>query len=204
MAKLFILKISRLESLTDGIFAIAMTILIFNLHIPSQLREQSLWTVLSHDTFEKLGIYAGSFIILGTQWIGTYFQLGFLERVNRIYLWFNVFWLMLICIVPFSASLLVDYPDSPISISFYAVNLILVTLSRFFCWEYACHFKLNHPSHPIASRSIVQRLIMAPVFYMAAPFVAYWNTHFAFVLLIAPPLIHLIPGKVDQYLEQDV
>lgn len=204
MAKSAVLKISRLEALTDGIFAIAMTILVFNLRIPLKLTDSNLLTVLTQDTVEKLAIYAGSFIILGTQWIGAYFQFGFLVRVTRTYLWINIFCLMFLCVIPFSASLLADYPQNPISISFYAVNLILVTLGRYITWEYACFRKLNNlATSPYAYRSVVQRLLFAPVFYFAAPFLAYWNTHVAFILLIAPPLIHLIPGKVDKYIEQD-
>ncbi len=203
MAKLTILKISRLEALTDGIFAIAMTILVFNLNLPLKISDQNLWSALTQDVIEKLAIYAGSFIILGTQWIGVYFQFGFLVRVTRTYLWINIFCLLFLCVIPFSASLVADHSHNPVSISFYAINLILVTVGRFICWQYACKYKLNNPNHSVvAYRSIVQRLALAPVFYIAAPFVAYWDTHIAFLMLIAPPIIHIIPGQVDKYIEQ--
>src|SRR5690242_19219537 len=84
-----ILKVSRLENLTDGIFAIAMTILVLNITLPLDTTTAKLALVLQTTILEKIFIYAGSFIILGTQWIAMTFQHGFVERLNRPYLWAN-------------------------------------------------------------------------------------------------------------------
>lgn len=198
----WILKVSRLESLTDGIFAIAMTILVLNVGVSSTITAPTIAAHLQNEVAHKLFIYAGSFIILGTYWVGMNFQLGFLERVNRLYLWANIFFLMFVCVLPFSASLLGNFRHAPLSICFYAFNIMVMSLIQLFLWWYARLFKLNAEtvSHAdIVSRSIYRRICVAPFFYIAALLLTYWNTDVAFIALVAPPLIHIFPGAVDRY-----
>lgn len=195
-----LLKISRLEGLTDGVFAIAMTILALDLRLPQGIHDQSLFIIMQNDVLIKLYIYIGSFIILGTLWVAMNFQLGLLEHLNRTYLWANIFYLMVICVVPFSASLVGAFPNSPVSISFYAVNLMCASMGQLLIWKCARVFNLNQDlCTPAISRAVLQRIFVAPVFYILSLFLVRWNTTLAFILLIAPTLIYMIPGKVDKY-----
>lgn len=195
-----ILKVSRLEGLTDGIFAIAMTILILELHLPSGISDKVLPLVLIHNVVFRLFIYIGSFIILGTLWIAMNFQLGLLAHVTRPYLWANVFYLMVICVVPFSASLVGSYPNHPASIIFFACNLMFASLMQFITAESAHKRHLNNESYvPEMRRAILRRIFVGPIFYVAGILLAYWSPTFAFILLICPPLIYLAPGKIDTF-----
>jgi len=195
-----ILKVSRLEALTDGIFAIAMTILILNINLPSHISTGTLETLLKENISHQLFVYAGSFIILATYWIGMNFQLGFLDHTSRYYLWINASFLMFTCVVPFSANLLATYPSHEISIIFYASNLLCMSSIQLIMWIYAQHNHLNNDSARIkgVSRSIYRRICVAPVFYSIAFFLAHKDTNLAFVILVAPPLIQMLPGAVDK------
>lgn len=200
MPHIHILKISRLESLMDGIFAIAMTILVLDLHLPPELSMKNMPHFLTHEAMTRLIIYIGSFIILGTLWIAMSFQLGLLERLNRTYLWCNVFYLMAVCVVPFSASLLGAYPESYASVTFYACNLLCVSLGQFIVAQCAHYYDLNNDFFPNAVRiAILKRIGVAPVFYVASLIVAHWNIKAAFFLLIAPTIIYMKPGRVDKF-----
>lgn len=200
MATLHILKISRLEGLTDGIFAIAMTLLVLDLRIPAHLETAHLSTILRHDVLAKLFIYAGSFVILGTLWVAMTFQVGLLERINRPYLWANVFYLMAICVVPFSANLLGFFPYSPMSIYFYVGNLLCASLGQLLIAQCAYYYQLNKEGYNSEIRhAIIRRILVAPVFYVVSIFLAHWNTGLAFIMLIAPTVIYMIPGRVDHY-----
>ncbi len=195
-----ILKPSRLEGLTDGVFAIAMTLLVFNVHLPEDTPATDLLALLTTTVLIKLFIYAGSFIILGTLWIAINFQQGLLKKTNRPYLWANVFYLMLVCIVPFSANLVATYPDSSVSISFFAINLLCASLAQFIIAKSAHKHALIHAKYPLAVReAVIQRIYIAPICYSAALILAHWNTSIAFATLVMPPLIYLFPGRVDQY-----
>jgi uncharacterized membrane protein len=201
MESVHLLKISRLEGLTDGIFAVAMTILVLDLHLPTHhLMTGNLLPLLQSDILIKLGTYIGSFIILGTLWVSMNFQLGLVEHLNRPYLWTNIFYLMVICVVPFSASLLSAFPHHPVSITFYALNLLCASLGQFIVSQCSHYYHLNKPIYTLAIRNAVLRRIgVAPVFYLASLFLAHWNTGLAFILLIAPTAIYMKPGRVDQY-----
>lgn len=200
MAAIHLLKISRLEGLTDGIFAIAMTIMVLNLHVPAHVATTDILPLIKNDIYVNLIIYIGSFIILGTHWIAMNFQIGLLERLNRSYLWANMFYLMVICVIPFSANLFGDYPDSADSINFYTFNLLLASCGQLLVLHTARFFDLNKP---IYTREIyyatVSRILLAPVFYITALFVSGINIKLAFALLVAPTFMYIFPGKIDRY-----
>ncbi|HSW93663.1 MAG TPA: TMEM175 family protein [Gammaproteobacteria bacterium] len=200
MNRSHLLKVSRLEGLTDGVFAIAMTILAFDLHLPRELLGAPLLPTLIHVESMKLFIYIGSFIVLGTLWIAMNFQLGLLERVIRPYLWANVFYLMIICIVPFSASIVAAFPEDPLSVLVFAINLIFGSIGQVLTIQSAHKHHLNKDTYTAAIRNaILWRVAIGPVFYISACFLAYVNTHIAFIVLVIPPVIYLFPGKIDKY-----
>lgn len=194
-----ILKKNRVESLTDGIFSVAMTILVLGIQLPTTTTADQLSKIVPHLISQNFLIYAGSFFILGTYWIAVNFMQGFLERVNRIYCWIVLFFLMIICGVPFSASLFMEYPDEMISIHVYIINLLAGNAFLWLMLEYATRNKLNNKSFDGAYGIALKRILIAPAFYLAAFVVAHWNIKLAFILLILPPVIYLFPGKLDVY-----
>src|SRR3990167_2587906 len=176
MSSFHVLKVSRLEGLTDGIFAIAMTIMILNLHVPDQASITDVDPIVNASLVSTLFIYVGSFIILGTHWIAMNFQLGLLDHLNRPYLWTNMFYLMVICVIPFSANFLGKFPYNVHSIEFYAGNLLCGSLGQFVVMQTAHYFKLNKDKYTSAiRRAALQRMMVAPPFYIASIAVAHWN-----------------------------
>lgn len=195
-----LLKKERLEALTDGIFAIAMTILVLDLHLPEHVNPYHLNLFLESDVLHKIFIYMGSFIILGTQWVAMNFQHGFLAGVNRPYLWANILYLMIICIIPFSAKLLAAYPHSQAAIVFYVINLLFANFGQMLTWYCSQFANLNGNLYKAYARwAIMSRIIVAPFFYLAAFCISFWDTNLAFFALVLPPLIYIVPGKVDHY-----
>ncbi len=200
MAAGHILKISRLEGLTDGIFAIAMTIMVLNLHVPAHLDPVNGAPLVNSEIVMTLLIYVGSFIILGTHWIAMNFQWGLLDHHNRIYLWTNMYYLMVICVVPFSANLLGEHPGHIDSITFYAINLACASFGQFLTLHCAHYFKLYKKEYSMAIyRAALRRLLVAPVFYGAALVMSHWSISGAFILLVMPTLIYMVPGSIDKY-----
>ncbi|HVE43917.1 MAG TPA: TMEM175 family protein [Gammaproteobacteria bacterium] len=200
MASEHLLKLSRLASLSDGVFAIAMTIIILNLHVPMHLPDQNLQFLLHDEIYANLFIYIGTFIILGTHWIAMNFQWGLLVRLNRPYLWANIFYLMVICVIPFSANLLGVYRHSVESIYFYAVNLLCSSLGQLLILCSAYYFNLNKSTcTPAIYRAALLRILVAPIFYVSSLILAHWTTEGCFILLVLPTLIYMIPGKIDKY-----
>jgi len=130
---------TRIEALSDGVFAIAMTLLILEVKVPSiEPRREAielprrLWEVAPRYT-----AFAMSFLIIGVHWVGHHAQLHYIRRTDRAYLWTNLFYLLMISSLPFSTGLLGQYPRQPAAIVVYCVNLIVAGLLLFGQLRYA-------------------------------------------------------------------
>jgi uncharacterized membrane protein len=197
-----ILKKSRIESLTDGIFAVAMTILALSIQLPANTSVTQLSEVLSNSVARDFFIFAGSFIILGTQWVAMHFQQGFLMNIDRTYCWLTLLFLLLMCVVPFSASLLMKYPHEELAIYIYAGNLLLSNLFQWGIWEYAIRKKLNNNDLASGYKLVTRRIIVAPIFYLLGMLISPWSISIAFFVLILPPLFYLFPCDLDRFTKE--
>src|SRR6516165_2392198 len=130
---------NRVEALTDGVFAVAMTLLVLDIKVPEL--EQSLATaelplkLLS--LWPKFLSYTISFVILGVYWVGHHVQLSFIRRADRPLLWINIFFLLWVALVPFSTALLSEYAKTRLAIAIYGANLIAIGLTLALHWWYA-------------------------------------------------------------------
>jgi uncharacterized membrane protein len=129
-----ILSKQRLETLIDGIFAIAMTLLVINLFIPRDSAPTALGKIL----FEQLsGFYAYiiSFLLLASFWVAHHRQFHYIKHTDNTHIWINVFMLLFIALTPFSASTLANYLSLTADL-FFAVNLMALGLILLANWVY--------------------------------------------------------------------
>ena len=98
----------RLESLTDAVFAIVMTILVLELSVPAIAEGSAhagLWSRLI-DMWPKFLSYGVTFLMLGFMWIFHHRQFSHIRRLDNVFAWINIFALMFVALLPFSTSLL--------------------------------------------------------------------------------------------------
>lgn len=130
----------RIENLTDGIYSIAMTLLVLNLALPEMgvdlTPSTELHELLSKQTHEFLN-YILSFILLAIFWSMHHQQFHFIKRTDHTHLWINVFILMFVAMVPFTTSLIGDYPDETIAKLFFGLNLFILGSLNALNWTYA-------------------------------------------------------------------
>ena len=103
--------IGRLLAFSDGVFAIAITILVLGIPVPHVTDPAQLPGALRHLSLNLVG-FVLSFVLVGTQWIAHHRLLRRLDFCNGTILWINMLVLMGICLVPFGTSLLVNYGGS--------------------------------------------------------------------------------------------
>jgi len=121
---------SRITALVDGIFAVAMTLLVLDLKLPEGIKmntDAELWRQLAALRGHFL-IYALSFVVLGTYWVGNHFQFNFVRKVDRGFLWLNLLFLLFITLLPFSTNLLGGSHDLHIPVVVYGINVLLLSL----------------------------------------------------------------------------
>ena len=102
--------IGRLLAFSDGVFAIAITLLVLGIPVPNVPSSSQLGPAL-HNVAPNLVGFALSFMLVGTQWIVHHRLLRQLNFCNGMLLWINLLLLMGICLVPFATSVLVKYGD---------------------------------------------------------------------------------------------
>ena len=156
---------SRIEALCDGVFAIAMTILVLELSIPNLIG-----TAESHDVprsfmemVPEFYVYALGFIVLGIYWILHHFMFHYIRRSNGVLVWLNILFLMSAALVPFSTAVLrVNeslVPGTPVVSKipglFYAASTIGTILILLGIWQYATR------RHRLVNPDIDKRVVTA-------------------------------------------
>lgn len=129
---------TRIESLSDNVFSVAMTILVFNLTIPAGLKlsDGELYALLAGQ-WHKFMTYFISFFLLAVLWIVHHQQSHFIQRTDRFHLWINLMILMFVVLMPFSTSLTGDYGGRTVSGAFFSGNMIALALLFLVNWSYA-------------------------------------------------------------------
>jgi uncharacterized membrane protein len=121
----------RLETLTDGVFAIIMTILVFNVSVPELIlfAEGEYTSERLTDRLMELWpdilAYVVSFVTLSVYWVAHHRIFRWIVDVDRPLIWINISFLMTIGLIPFSTGLLAQYRDQQISALIYSFNSIL-------------------------------------------------------------------------------
>lgn len=192
---------TRVEALTDGVFAIAMTLLVFGITIPT-VPQGSPAAVLQQKLLQlwpKFLTYGISFIMLGIYWVGHHNQFHYITRTDRMLLWLNLFFLMSIGLIPFSTTLLGEYPTQQTAVVFYGANLILVGGILYAHWRYATnlHRLVSHDIHEEVINLAKRRIVTGPVVFLVAIGLSFFSTAAAIVLYALAPLLYLVPGRID-------
>ncbi len=199
------MKTSRIEALSDGVFAIAMTLLIFGIKTPSSpepVTTAGLWWELV-GLFPHVAGYIVSFVILGTLWIGQHNQFHLIQWVDRPLLWLNIFFLACIAFLPFTTSLLAEYPEQPLANVVYAVTLVLAGIFLYAHWAYATKGRrlVSQDLGADAIRAAKLRIASGLAVYAVAGAASFFSTKISLVLFAVMPIIYMLPGRIDPHLK---
>jgi uncharacterized membrane protein len=121
------IEFSRIVAFSDGVFAIAITLLVLSLHVPEQLHGESLGSAL-WDQRQDLLAYAISFAVIGRFWVIHHRFFGDVTGFDGRLLALNILYLAWIVLIPFSSEVLGDHGGDTDAIVLYAVNLAAVAL----------------------------------------------------------------------------
>ena len=187
----------RIESLADSIFSFAMTILVLNLTIPhiagNNIKDllYHLLYVQANDVFS----YFLSFFLLANFWIINHGHFIHIQRTNTKHLWINIMILMFIVLIPFTTSLIDQYPELQLSNILFDLNMFIVGILYYLDWAYATHkhrlvdTSLTKESVILSKkRGLVIPLLSIVAIGLALPYPSYSTA----IYLFAPILVSLI------------
>lgn len=187
MADLALPGKGRIEALTDGIFAVAMTLLVLDLRLPEArgLDDAGLRSALVA-LLPKLESYVISFLVLCVFWLGHHRLMHLVRGVDHLFLWRNLLFILFITFVPFTTSLMGEHRDLDDAPLVYGVNLALILAAQFLMWRRAL-FHLVDPAHAELAarwRSVRTRYGIAFVIVAVAVLLAALEWRFAAYLYL--------------------
>jgi len=163
----------RVEALSDGVFAIVMTLLVIDLSVPmtSKPEAASELGAMLLEMWPKFFAFILSFIVLGVFWFSHYGLFRFINRSNSKFAWINIFFLMTVSLIPFSTKLIGEYYIySKIAVIFYGSNGLLAMLIIYILWWYATNNNrlINNRTKPLRIKRIkVGIIIICSIFLLA-------------------------------------
>jgi uncharacterized membrane protein len=187
---------TRLDQLADGIFAIVMTILVFEIKLPSawgSLDNLELWLEIEK-LFPVLLSYVLSFALLFTYWRAHHFFVSiYAKNVDSMLTNINALFFMLVSLVPFSASILGQFPNNELSIIIFGIHIILIGLTIYWMRKYVLYS--DHIKNPeITKREIRGSTIrtLAPVVFaiIAIP-LCFYSINFSLFLFTLAVIFNL-------------
>jgi TMEM175 potassium channel family protein len=127
---------SRVLALSDGVFAIIITLLVLDIHVPELTKGQSLAAAL-REVRPSLVAFVISFVVAGMYWVGHRDLFGLIRRTDRGLVWLNILYLLPLCLLPFGAALLGRFDREPVALRIYGVVLVAIAVMRVAIWLYA-------------------------------------------------------------------
>ena len=195
-------SVERLAALSDGIFAVAMTLLVLDIHAPAAEAvhsEHDLWGVLVA-LAPLLVMFAMSFLTLGIFWIGQQTQLNHLERSQRSLTWIHLAFLAIVCLVPFTTSFLAEFIHYRGALVAYWLNILLLGVTLYITWVCALDLGVVKSDLPAqVPKAIKGRILIAQSLYafgaLLCVFSTYWSIGFIVMVQLYYAVAPRLPGR---------
>ncbi len=188
----------RIAALSDGIFAVAMTLLVLDLHVPAAEAvhsERDLRHVLIA-LAPRLIIFLMSIMTNGIFWVGQQTQLNYFARSDRNLAWIHIAFLCAVTLTPFTTSLLAEFIHYRTALLVYWSNIFLLGLILYWSWSYATRAHLlKDDLPPEVHPAVVRRIVIAQSLYAAGAALCFINTYYAIAAIVLVQLNYAIAPR---------
>ncbi|HEY3054338.1 MAG TPA: TMEM175 family protein [Thermoanaerobaculia bacterium] len=190
---------SRVEAFSDGIFAIAATLLILEIRTPEHLHGGQLASALA-SLWPSYLAFVTSFFTIGVMWMNHHRLFNLIGKSDQGLLASNALLLMGVTFVPFPTALLARYlthPDASIAAIFYNAVFLYLALAFQLLWRHASgHARLlEDDADPESVAAITRQYRFGPAFYIVLIAVAYFSAVASLVLNLALAVFFAIPSS---------
>ena len=188
----------RIETFSDGVFAIAITLLIIEIGVPHATATESLTEKLLHLWPSYLG-YATSFLVIGTVWANHHNRFRLIVRSDHVMLFLNVLFLMCVAFIPFPTALLAEYireeEHRTTAVAVYSGTLAVTAVFFTLLWLYAAgNYRLVDRSVDRSLlRTMTRRFVFGMLLYVLAFALAFISPAASLGLIVFLALIFVLP-----------
>jgi uncharacterized membrane protein len=203
----------RLEAFSDGVFAVAITLLVLNIKIPGidvpagQLpNDTQLWSTLLNE-WPMLAAYTTSFATIGVMWINHHRLYTHIKRTNTMLMLLNLLLLLIIVFVPVPTALVAEYlvhPDQHAAALLYSGTMIILAICFNLLWRYASYHNrlIAKNADERAVNAITKQYWFGPVVYLLAFILALFSTPASLTLNFLLALFFAIPPRLPRSLSE--
>jgi TMEM175 potassium channel family protein len=188
----------RLAALSDGVFAVAMTLLVLDLRAPAAEvihSERDLWHALL-PLAPRLLMYMMSFMTLGIFWVGQQTQLNHLQRSSRSLTWIHLAFLFVVTVTPFSTALLAEHIQYRLALLLYWLNIFLLGATLYWSWVCALGSHLvKNDMQPHVSNAIKRRIVIAQSLYAFGALLCVINPYWSIGFIVLVQLNYVIAPR---------
>jgi uncharacterized membrane protein len=153
-------SLERIGALSDGLFAIAMTLIVLEIRVP-ELADHSDAGLLAAlgELAPRFVTYLLSFLTLGIFWNGQQTQLSYIDRGTRDLAWLELLFLAVIALFPFTTSLLAENIELRLALGLYWLNIFVSGAVLYLIWTYAERAGIVRDDTPRDVHRLVRRRI---------------------------------------------
>jgi uncharacterized membrane protein len=187
---------SRIEAFSDGVFAIAITLLVIEIGVP-HVEGTTLLGALVEQWPSYLG-YVISFLQIGVIWANHHNRFRFIVRSDHVLLFLNILFLMCVAFIPFPTALLADYlqgTERSTAGAIYAGTLAVTAVFFTLLWLYAAaNYRLvDRNLDPSLLRAMTRRFVAGMVAYLVTFLLAFVNVTASLFLIVVLALLFVLP-----------
>ena len=185
------METNRIETLTDGVFAIVMTLLILSLDVPKSTSDPAS---LANDLKNLLPAfleYLVAFILLGSFWVTNHKQYQYILSADNLFLWINLIGLVFIAIIPFSISLFGESRNNQLAAVFFEINILIIGLIKYWQWIYATNNR-RLVDHGLDSQTVERgkRMnLVVPLFSVIALIGSFISPEYSLMAFMGVPIV---------------
>ncbi|HWY99272.1 MAG TPA: TMEM175 family protein [Bacteroidia bacterium] len=205
-------KIPRIEELSDGVFSIAMTLLVFDLKDPigAAMKSDTEMMVALAAILPKLLAYFLSFITLGIFWTSYSTQFNYIKKYDHNLNWLSLFFLLFVSILPFTTGILSNHIHNKVSIGLYWFNIFALGIMLLVHWRYA--YKNHYMSLPDSeilriNMAINNRILIAQSLYAGGAMLCFISTYLSIIAIILIQLnyaLSIFEGRKIKKLDKEI
>lgn len=190
---LFTLSKSRFESFTDGVFAIAITLLVLEFHLPSfagvPTDNEQVQALLG--IWPQYLVYFASFATIGIMWLNHHALFRYIEKITYGIAVANLFLLLLICFLPFATEVLARFGVTRTASVYYGLTLFAISVG------YVAVHRQVIAAHPHLPQGFTAWNLVGLLLYPAATMLAYFLPLGGIVMYVAIALFYMLPQNVS-------
>jgi uncharacterized membrane protein len=191
-------SLERLAALSDGIFAVAMTLLVLDIHIPpasSVHSEAALWQALAGLAPQWIA-YLMSFLTLGIFWAGQQTQLNHIREGTRDLTWIHLAFLFAITMMPLTTRLLAEFITYRSALLLYWLNILLPGAMLYWSWSYVTHHDLiKEDTSEEVRGAICRRVLIAQTLYAFGALLCVVSTYVSIGVIVLVQLNYAVAPR---------